>query len=545
MMHADMLDMAKIAALADTIWKPRAELDTRLEELARYIYPDRTGFTTRPSAQDEARQDIWDGTPEDAAQMLGAALGGLLTNPSSNWFALEIAGENEPDEEAGEWLTQVTRRMLAEYANPRTGFQNEVNAFYLDLPVFGWAVFWAEHIDGEGLIFRALSPAQCAVAENAAGKIDTLVRRYELTATQMVEEFGEKVSESVRSAREGGKDTLFPVTHLVIPRESLPPSLAEQVDRAEDSGSEAETGDAVGTDVHPIVSIYFETNTKKLLSLGGYFELPFQVPRWSKRSGEVYGRGPGHAALPDIRVLNAVACSQLTAAEKQADPPLLIPDDGVLGKINTHSGGITYYTPGHGDRIQPLPVAASLEVMELIIDKRQEAIRRAFLNDRIQMAGGPQMTATEVVARERKQMLVLGPVLGRLQAEFLGPLVERTFFLLYRAGELPEVPESLRGQETRARYVSPIARAQKQGEADSFSGALAFAAPLIQVAPHVLDNFDADAIVRDTQEVFGFPQHYMRSEKEVAQLREARQAQAMPTGEGEPGGAALPGQEVA
>lgn len=509
-MNTETPDMARIGTIADMIWKSRQELDMRLEELARYIYPGRAGFTAPLAPADEGRREIWDGTPEDAAQTLGAALAGLLTNPSSSWFALELTEGEDPGGEAKEWLAGVTRRMLEEFASPATGFQNEVNAFYLDLPVFGWAVFWAEYRDGEGLRFRAVSPAQCAVAEDAAGKIDSLVRRYPLTAAQMVEEFGEAAGDAARNAHEQGHDAHFEVTHIVIPHEKLPPSLAARMETASRGA------------VHPIVSMYFETATQNLLHVSGYFELPFQVPRWSKRSGEVYGRGPGHAALPDIRVLNTVALAQLTAAEKQADPPLLVPDDGVLGKINTHAGGITYYTPGHGERIAPLPVSSNLEVMELIIGKRQEAIRRAFLNDRIQMAGGPQMTATEVMARERKQMLVLGPVLGRLQSEFLGPLVERTFALLHRTGEFPEAPRSIQGRETRARYVSPIARAQKQGEADSFSGALTFVAPLARANPDLMDNFDADKIVRDTQDIFGYPQNYLRDEAAVEALREAR-----------------------
>ncbi|MCC8194345.1 MAG: head-tail connector protein [Deltaproteobacteria bacterium] len=543
------------AAVADAVWKGREIIDARMEEVARYIYPDRQSFAHPDDGSpnfglgpdQEGRQEIWDGTPEEAAQMLSAALGGLLTNPSSSWFRLELAdGESGLGGEAGEWLTEVTRLMLQALADPASGFQNEVNAFYMDLPVFGWGVFWSENRVGEGLRFRALSPAQCAIAEDAAGRVDTLVRRYTLTASQMVEEFGAAVSDEVR--RCAGKDPQkhFGVTHLVMPREKLPPEAlpgergqesgggflddAAVVPRGEDAESGPEAvfdpsggggGEPALPDRHPFVSVYYETANKRLLHTGGYFELPFQAPRWSKRSGEVYGRGPGHAALPDIRVLNAVAAAQLTAAEKQADPPLLVPDDGVLGKINTHSGGITYYTPGHGDRIATLPVAVNLEVMEAIITKRQDAVRRAFLNDRIQLAGGPRMTATEVAARERKQMLVLGPVLGRLQSEFLGPLVARVFALLYRAGTLPEAPESLRGRETQAKYVSPIARAQKQGEAESFAAAMSFIMPIAQANPGVLANFDGDVIVRDTQDMFGYPHKYLRDAAVVAREREA------------------------
>lgn len=548
--------MDRIAACADAVWRGRDDINSRMDELASYIYPDRRGFIRENLPGEEGRGEIWDGTPEDAAQTLGAALGGLLTNPATDWFSLEPLGGGEMDAESSKWLSDAARRMLAAYIDPATGFQNEVNAFYLDLPVFGWGVFWTEYRDGEGLRFKALPPSQCAMAEDASGRVDTIVRRYPMTAAQMLEEFGENVGEAVKNAVENDPQREFSVTHIVAPRSRFPAGGGAEAEEAEEEGffprraarakknvfqsvKEAlpdgareylddSPGFGAASARQAFVSVYFETQTKHPLHVGGYFEPPFQAPRWSKRSGEIYGRGPGHAALPDIRVLNAVAGAQLTAAEKQADPPLLVPDDGVLGKINTHSGGITYYTPGHGDRIAPLPVASNLEVMEAIILKRQEAVRRAFLNDRLQTAPGPQMTATEVMARERKRMLVLGPVLGRLQAEFLGPLVARTFALLYRAGELPEAPAGLRGRETLARYVSPVARAQKQDEADSFAGALAFIAPLARANPRLLDNFDADAVVRGTQEVFGYPQKYLRPVEEVAAERAALAGRAVP-----------------
>ncbi len=263
----------------------------------------------------------------------------------------------------------------------------------------------------------------------------------------------------------------------------------------------------------------------------GFFdELPYMVPRWSKRSGEVYGRGPGHAALPDMRVLNRVAYAQLLGAEKLADPPIAVGSDSVVGKIRTHAGGVTYVDttqiPG-GDpagALRQLAVDYRLDVAETILEKRRDAIRTAFLNDRIQLAGGPQMTATEVITREKKQLLVLGPSLGRLQSEFLGPLVDRVFLLLYRNNHLVP-PENLAGRELRAKYISPISRAQRSGEAEAFALAQQYLAPVIQADPTVMDNFDTNRIARDSQDLFGYPQDYLRPEAGVAQIRKERAAQ--------------------
>ena len=507
--------MNTLARLADAVWAGREAVNATMEELARFIYPDARGFTGKVAETDEGRREIWDSTAEEAAGMLASALGGLLTNASTDWFSLELAGGGEVEGDASAWLTEVSRYMLAAFAAPESGFYQEVDAFYMELAALAWAVLFIEYRDGKGLSFRAVPVSQCALAENSLGRVDTMVRRFSMTASQMAEEFDVSLfSDEAKTAL--AKEPMRPVelTQLVLPKAKLPPDVLESVAESPSIGLVA---------AHPFVSVIFEKSAEAPLQAGGYFEFPFAVARWSKRPGEAYGRGCGHAALPDIRVLNRVSLSQLDAAEKASNPPLLVPDDSILAgqKINTFAGGITYWRPGGGE-ITPLPAATDLTAMQAIREERKESIRRLFLNDRLLMTGGPQMTATEVLARDRKQALALGPVLGRLQSEQLGPLIERAFGLLLRAGELPEPPDSLRGKQFRVRYVSPIARVQKQGEAESFLLALQFAEPLVRLEPSLMDNFDADVIVRDTREVFGYPPKYLKDAEAVAGDRTAR-----------------------
>ena len=462
----------------------------------------------------------------------------MLTNPATDWLTLELAGLDDAEDDADikGFVENTTRDMLDAFGDASTGFQQEVNAFYLDLVCLGWAVFLVEWKDGKGPRFKAVPPPQCAVAENSDGRVDTVLRRWTMTPGQMLEEFGaENVSDSVKQALEGNDPhKAFGVSHLVAPREKLPKDIALSAPDGGEAFERAARANAASK--KPFPSVYFETESRHLLRLSGFDELPYMAPRWSKRSGEVYGRGPGHACLPDMRVLNRVALSQLIGAEKLADPPMVAVSDSTVGKIKTHAGGITTVDPAqclNGDpsaAVRQLPVQYQLDVAEAVLEKRREAIRAAFLNDRIQLAGGPQMTATEVIARERKQNLVLGPVLGRLEAEFLGPLTDRVFLLLWRAGKL-NAPAEYAGLDLRARYVSPIGRAQRQGEAEAFARALQYLALPIQADSTILDNFNFDAAARDSQDMFGFPSSYLRSEEEVAKLRQARaeaqQAEAM------------------
>lgn len=527
------IDVERLLRLADAVWNRRQSLDALFEEIAAFMFPERKGFQGKGSARD----DIFDATAEEVNNTLAAALHSLLTNPASKWFSLQIAGMAEK-RELTHWLEQVEDRMLDVFNDPATGFANEVASLYLDIGPFGWGVFGSEDEAGTGIRFRALPPYECAIAEDRHGRVNTLVRRYSLGVGEAFELFGQEAfgpngaGESWKQRLESDPLAQVSVVHVVLP-------LAE-VERWGQSPARSSAGFAHSAFSSPLpqgpalsfhalpglakpqyLSVYLDKEARRVLHQGCFYEFPFQVPRWSKASGDVYGRGPGWTALPDVRVLNAVSESQLMAAEKQADPPLLVPDDGVLGKIRTFSGGITYYRPGSGD-IMPLPVASDLGTMQNVRQEKQDAIRRAFLNDRILMANGPQMTATEVLSRENKQMLVLGPVLGRLQSEFLGPLVERVFGMLLRRGDLPSPPLELAENPLRVRYVSPISRAQKQVEASAFVQAMQYLAPLLQMAPDLVDQFDTDAIARDSQKLFCFPASYLRESRDVTRLRHSR-----------------------
>ena len=51
------------------------------------------------------------------------------------------------------------------------------------------------------------------------------------------------------------------------------------------------------------------------------------------------------------------------------------------------------------------------------------------------------MTATEVQVRYELMQRLLGPTLGRFQSEFLNPLIERVFGIMFRANAFLPAPE--------------------------------------------------------------------------------------------------------
>jgi hypothetical protein len=274
----------------------------------------------------------------------------------------------------------------------------------------------------------------------------------------------------------------------------------------------------------PFQSIYFEYASGHIISIGGFNENPYVVPRYLKASTEVYGRSPGMNALPDVKVLNKMVETSLKAAAKQVDPPLLVPDDSMMSPIRMAPGSLNYYRAGSRDRIEPLNINANTGVTLNLENQRRDAIAKMFHVDQLLVTENRNMTATEVMQRNEEKMRILGPVLGRLQSEMLEPLLIRVFNIMLRNKLFSQAPEILANQEIDIEYVSPMALAQRGQELQSIMRGLEIFGSIAQVAP-VMDYLDDNGLVKQIIKVLGLPAKIIKSDQQVEQVRAERKAQ--------------------
>jgi hypothetical protein len=152
----------------------------------------------------------------------------------------------------------------------------------------------------------------------------------------------------------------------------------------------------------------------------------------------------------------------------------------------------------------------------------------------LELQDGPQMTATEVQVRYELMQRLLGPTVGRLETEFLNPLVERCFAIMARANAFKALPPELQDVGSEAdldiEYEGPLARAQRSIEViaqDRFvaylSGLTATLAPVDpSLARSVWDVVELDDMARGRAEVLGLPSTQLADPKKIRAVRDAR-----------------------
>lgn len=483
------------------------------EEIAQFIFPRRVGIGYTPTQGQKQTSVLYDSTAIHSNELLAASMHGTLTPSSSKWFSLKLRDERlNRVKEVMDWLDTCGDRMYLAFR--QSNFNSEIHEVFLDQGSFGTACLLIEEkpitrFGFNGLQFQALQNSGYCIDEDAEGRVDTLFREFELSARAAKKKWGEQnLGEKVRKALEKDvhkEDDKFKFLHCVYP-----------------------SGD--GATAQPFISYYIGLDDKNEIVSKKYWEFPFMVPRWSKSSGEVYGRGPGHTALPDVKTLNKAKEFGLKAWAKDLDPPTFERDGGVVGSLKLYPGGRNVVSDK--DAIWTMDHKIRYDVSQIKEEELRQSIRQIFYSDQLKLQEGPEMTATEVQVRYELMQRLLGPTIGRDESELMNPMIERIFGVMFRANSktfeiLPPPPAILAKmgiREIDIEYEGPLAKAQRMSELGANKQVWAVAVDMSTVAPEVLDNLDADITIRNTAEIVGASK-LLRSIEEVKEIREERAQQ--------------------
>lgn len=484
----------------------RNDHDTLFQDIKELVRPDTRDFSGGTNSAADSRRRMYDGTAPWALDQLASGLHSHLSSPVDIFFMLGIAGTPYALVPfAGKtWLESTSETIYAHYNNPASSFPTAVHECYVDVGGFGTSVIyqWLDS-DSNQLRFKAYPLADCWIDENYKGVVDTLHRACKMTIRQVKQEFGDALPEKMAKYKDSDSVTII---HMVMPREERDLSRRDGKNRR-------------------FASVHLCKETSDILFEGGYDWFPYHAPRWSKLAGEVYGRPPSLSVMPEIRMVNAMAKTIIVAAQKMVDPSLQVEDDGYLLPIRTAPGSLNFRRPG-SEPILPMPTAQRIDVGVEMIEQRREMIRRGFYVDWLVRPTKRERQTAQEIMDDRNQMLsMLGPIVGRLQTELLGPMIALSYNLLNRAGLIEPAPAEIDGADLEPVYVSPAARAQMLTRGQGMMSYLSQVTQLLPVMPNLIHSINEDALNSELQDLTDAPRRILNDPAETQRRRQAAEEQ--------------------
>ena len=414
------------------------------EECYEYALPQRESFYYETIGQ--RRDDkIFDETAVVGVQEFASRLQQGLVPNFARWADFTSGSEVPPDsrESVDNDLDEVTEYVFEVIQN--SNFGQEVHESFMDLAVGTGVLSVAEGDAINPVVFSAIPLPHVVLDSGPDDKIDHVYRERQVRASDIEIMYPKaKISDKLTSKINNYPDERIKILEIVCKDYTV-------------KNEDAYLFYAIECDTKEIVK------EEKYRGVGSN---PFVCFRWSKCSGEVYGRGPLINALSAIKTTNLTIELILENAQMAISGIYQMEDDGVVNPDTINLVPGTVIPKATGSRgLEPIRAAGSFDVANLVLSDMRLNIKRALYND---MLGNPDRTpasATEVAERMSDLSRRIGSAFGRLQAELVQPVLQRVVYILKKQGRI-DLP-TINGREVKVRSVSPLAQAQANQDISS------------------------------------------------------------------------------
>ncbi len=505
----------------------RQDIERDWMEVARFCQPRLSGYLQTYGDQamgatqsmtlkrSKLNNKLLDAHAVWATGVLANGMTSGLSSPSRPWFTLQTT---DPDlkefKPVREWLDAVRQRILDFFA--RTNFYQAIKSTYLENGIFGTeAGVMLDHWRHGGVTY-ALQAGEYWIGLDDAGLVESLYRRCDMTALQILQRFGEAATpQRVKQAyTQKNYDASWEVYHAIERNDLRRVGLVDSRNKQYRSAYFM-CGDGDARD-YP------------LLALEGFNDQPFWAARWDVSGMEPYGYSPGMNAYADARQLQFQSLRKQQAIDYLIKPPLRGPTFLANQNINLLPGRITTVPGVDKDVFAPIwqiqPNA--IEALSEDVMTTKQAIDRSFYVDLFlaitNMPGVQPKTVEEIARRNEEKLTQLGPVVERVNTEKLKICIDRAFLILLRQGLIPPPPKELQGQELKIEFISILTQLQRLVGLGSIERGVAFVGNIVGVFPEAGDKLDVDQAIDEYFDIAGTPASMIRSDEQVRQLRDSR-----------------------
>lgn len=503
----------KVQSRWDALKEERSSWMSHWKDISEVLLPRAGRFlpTENNRGGKAAFRKILDSTGTRALRTLSGGMMSGMTSPARPWFRLTTFNpELDESYEVKVWMSQVTSLMQMVFYKSNT--YRALQMAYEELGAFGTSATLIYDDFDRVIHCHPLTIGEFAIATDSRGRVNTVYREFRMTVAMLVQEFGlENVSRTVKDLYERGQmDEWVEVINAIEPRTERDPRKTDAKNM-------------------PYLSVYFEKSSDKgkVLRETGFTEFPAMCARWSVTGGDIYGTSPGMEALGDLCQLQQMQFRKSQAIDYKVHPPVLIPSEMKNMGTQFLPGGVIPYSNAQQAQQIRSAYMVDLDLNSLLVDIQdvRQRINEAFYRDIFMLmvnSTDKTMTATEVTERHEEKMLLMGPVLERLNAEMLDPLINIVFNKLVQADLLPPLPEDLRGQQLNVEFISILAQAQKAISTNSVDRMFSVLGNLAGMKPDIVDNVDLDFWPQWYADALGVDPRFIVSGKKVAVIREQR-----------------------
>lgn len=493
------------------LFSKRSSLMLLRQEIAENFYPERADFTLRRQLGTDYAADLTTSYPLLCRRDLGDQFGSMLRPVGQEWFFTTVKGQNEKmlDGEARRWLQSSTAIMRRAMYDNASLFKRAMTHADHDIASFGDAVVSIQlNRFRDTLLYRTWHTRDVVWQEDSDGNICLVGRKWRPGAAELARLFP-NVHQKVQDIAKKTPFAEVEVLHIVVDAEMYD-------DHANNK---------------PRWSIYYDCDNNHVIEARAIYGRIYRVIRWQTVSGSQYAMSPAAiVALPEARLLQAMALTLLEAGEGMVNPPLLATIDAVKSDIQLYPGGVTWldneYDEKTGEALRPLlrDVRGMPLSQELNADTRAIIKEAWYLNKLTLPRSQGDMTAFETAKRVEEYIRGALPLFEPLESDYDGQVCEETWDLMMRSGGFGspfEMPQSLRGAPIDFKFESPLHEAIERQKAIRWVEAKQIVLDAAQIDKSAIALLDAKKALRDVLQSLRTPQLWIRDEVAVRDIEDA------------------------
>jgi len=184
-----MANIPRIKQRYDALQDNKNIFNTVVQDIMTYVLPRKSDVIQVRSPGARRTEKLFDGTAVHANANLAASMHGSLTPSTITWANIVFRDEDlNENRQVKLWSHFVDNLIFL--ALRLSNFSSEIFEVYLDLGSAATACLFEEEMPGEfafnGLNFRSVQYEEYVVDEDITGKVDTVLRKFQMTARSVV-----------------------------------------------------------------------------------------------------------------------------------------------------------------------------------------------------------------------------------------------------------------------------------------------------------------------------------------------------------------------